>query len=106
MPFDEVNLNETAAHLLRAKHYIVEHGWCSCGLRGPHGEVCMVAALIGTQKKMLGRSLDLIESILAARQQPHSVGIGSWNDTPGRTLDEVFDVFDRAIALAMTRRPS
>lgn len=27
--------------------------------------------------------------------------IGRWNDTTGRTIDEVLDGFDRAIVLAM-----
>ena len=106
MPFDGTQLNETAAHLLRAKQYIEEHGWCS---EGPFlGQtVCMVQALGHT----LTFAGPMFRGKSALFHLGHAIGcspsyidghsVGKWNDTPGRTLDEVYAAFDRAIALAM-----
>ena len=105
MPFDGTQLNETAAHLLRAKQYIEEHGWCPAG-QGPFlGQtVCMVQALGRTSAGPVFRLPALFHlghaiGCPASYIDGHSVGV--WNDTPGRTLDEVYAAFDRAIALAL-----
>ena len=95
MPFDGTQLNETAAHLLRAKQYIEERGWCPTGQGRPGAPVCISHAIFLTRQSDL---LFAADTFMNALGLPY---IGVWNDTPGRTLDEVYAAFDRAIALAM-----
>src|SRR5579872_5099756 len=102
MPFDGTQLNPTAAHLLRAKRYIEEHGWCSHGPRdGSNVCVGSALALTGPWYAGGGRAWKMLGTIIAYPRSWVAVGIGDWNDTPGRTIEEVYDAFDRAIALAM-----
>lgn len=107
MPFDGTGLNETAAHLLRAKQYILDNGWCSRGASEAPSKVCMAVAINSTWDKVnyaagcralyfLGRAID-VNVIIGFG----GVAIGRWNDFPGRTLKQVLTAFDRAIELAM-----
>lgn len=103
MPFDGTELNETAAHLLRAKRYIEEHGWSPCGwkITAAGVERCVLGALTETSASL---SLTLLWDGAPWRLMAKAVGrihIDKWNDTPGRTVEEVYAAFDRAIALAM-----
>lgn len=112
MPFDGTQLNETAQHLLRAKQYLLDHGWCSYGAEGDNGTVCVAMAMWragkgGRSAKGVdaGRCAETANIFVRAIGHPKvempGILIGGWNDTPGRTLDEVLATFDRAIALAM-----
>ena len=65
MPFDGTQVNETAAHLMRAKRYLEEHGWCPVGSRDGEGRVCMIEALSDVDHR--GRTrLTLVRSRLYA----------------------------------------
>lgn len=103
MPFDGRHLNPTAQHLIRAKAYLQDHGWCATGPYGNAGEVCVGSALHNTMgEQWAGAAGFLMGTVLGV--EPSYVdgyGIGRWNDTPGRTLDEVLAAFDRAIELAI-----
>lgn len=102
MPFDGRQLNETTRHLLRAKEYLENNGWCSTGPRGEAGEVCISSAIAlaapGWNHRagyIMGVALGVEPSYIDGHT------IGQWNDAPGRLLNEVLAAFDKAIALAM-----
>lgn len=98
MPFDGTQLNETAAHLMRAKRYIEEHGWRQHHWGDGTSPRCLLGAVHATmpdgRHDLYAAAVDRLMSIVG--QRPHV-----WNDTPGRTVEEVYAAFDRAIALAM-----
>jgi hypothetical protein len=103
MPFDGTQLNETAAHLMRAKQYIEEHGWCPLGWSPSGGGAarCVVGALHAAAKPGVNKWDSPAHRVLA--KAIGSINQPKWNDTPGRTVEEVYAAFDRAIALAMER---
>jgi hypothetical protein len=101
MPFDGTQVNEAAAHLMRAKQYIEEHGWCPLGWSPSGGGAarCAVGALHAAAKPGVNRWDSPAHRVLA--EAIGSINQPKWNDTPGRTVEEVYAAFDRAIALAM-----
>lgn len=96
MPYDGTQLNETAAHLLRAKRYIEEHGWIQGRVGKDGGPRCIYGAAASTAM------WDGAAELLMGRLR-HMLGEGApmWNDHAGRTVEEVYAAFDRAIALAL-----
>lgn len=104
MPFDGITLPQAARDLLAAKRYIEEHGWCSdAPARGE--TVCVVQAvgrIIERHKQQVDSAVLLLQVI-----DPNYGGtdifyrLGRWNDIPGRTLEEVYAAFDRAVELAI-----
>ena len=62
---------------------------------------------IGTSKRSCWNTFadanDLSRGLLGTEESPDVIG---WNDTPGRTADEVYAAFDKAIALAESREAS
>lgn len=102
MPFDGTQLNETAAHLIRAKRYMEDHGWCSTGPGTAPGAVCISTAIAFASEHWCHSAGFVMAQALGVEPSyidGHSIGI--WNDTPGRTLGEIFAAFDRAIDLAV-----
>lgn len=98
MPFDGGRLSETAAHLLRAKRCIEERGWAK-GVYRDGGRRCGVAAVWDTalRGQFSFPALRMLRAVL-----PDGFGhVEPWQDAPGRTIEEVYAAFDRAIALAM-----
>lgn len=104
MPYDATPIDETAAHLMRARAYLVEHGWCSHGAGDSYGRVCVASAIAavsvaklhsGTAGWLMGKALGVFPSRI------DGYTIGRWNDAPGRTYAEVLAAFDRAIELAL-----
>lgn len=96
MPYDGTSLNDTAAHLLRAKRYIEEHGWLQDSLGEQGGPRCMYGALLSTSQ---GSDPDRLVVKIGCDVLRRDVPL--WNDAPGRTIEEVYAAFDRAIALAL-----
>lgn len=102
MPLDGTQINETAQHLIRAKRYLEDHGWCATGPHGQAGEVCISSAIAFASESWSHRAGYVMAEVL--RVEPSYIdgySIGCWNDAPSRTLVEVLDAFDKAIALAM-----
>jgi hypothetical protein len=58
----------------------------------------MVAALVVED---YGTALPALRSLFEAAGEGDVFHLARWNDTPGRTVEEVYAAFDRAIALAM-----
>ncbi len=117
MPFDGATLPPQAAYLLRGKNYLLEHGWNhngpgdERGSKSTGGPVCMMLALGRDGAVEETRSVDQHSYMAAAATFAHILklnsclggAVGFWNDAPERTLAEVLDVYDQAIALEMTR---
>lgn len=105
MPFDGTQLNETAAHLLRAKRYLEEHGICFDKHREPKSEaVCVIVAMAETAPVLgIGVPFRTIDCFFGGLDDEHPWGqsISGWLSRPGRTVEEVYAAFDRAIVLAM-----
>ena len=108
MPLDGTLVSDTAAHLLRAKAYIEKYGWCSQGPYDGVGRICAANAIYntciseGSPVSAYLRFLGVISGTkLKLIKWDALFEITDWNDTPGRTLDEVYDAFDRAIAAEM-----
>jgi len=95
MPFDGAQLNQTAADLLAAKRYLETHGWIQGAAGVDGGPRCIVGASNSVTND-LGRLFDLRDTFAAVVGCP-----SKWNDRPGRTVDEVYALFDKAIAMAM-----
>ncbi len=102
MPLDGSQLNPAVQHLINAKNYLQEHGWCPNGAGGEGGTVCIATAIAitTTGDRFPAEVISAISRTIGVHP-PIGVAIGVWNDAPGRTIEEVLDAFDRAIALAM-----
>lgn len=88
---------KTAATVLReARELLVRDGWCQGEYRAGNGRLCLVGAVFSATPypaSALGR-LEAIQS-----------GALGWNDAPGRTVDEVLALLDRAIGEAEREEP-
>lgn len=100
MPFDgklPAKPGGVADHLMQAKQYLIDRGWCHEGGvgKGPNGEVCVGLAFLRS-----------IWDRRAFRVFADTIGIDvvdipSWNDALDRTFVQVMDTFDRAIEAAL-----
>lgn len=107
MPFDgTTTLPQVAIDLITARAYLVEHGWCQGTGRDASGRVCALGAIGHSLRDLNGnveydRAINA-ESFLARLENFSGPGdVAYWNDAPGRTMAEVIDRFDRAIATAI-----
>lgn len=75
-----------------AAKYIEEHGWHQGSLSDAAGAVCLIGALSACGG---GGSRQLYELLTGI-----SHGLAEWNDTPGRTPEEVIDLLAIASAEA------
>ncbi|RJQ09405.1 MAG: hypothetical protein C4558_06295 [Dehalococcoidia bacterium] len=88
----------TAEFLRAAKARLEEDGWTQGEFgvdRSPH---CVVGALVRVRDALGDVQIGAPEAFLARAVGRHS--IIAWNDAPGRTVEEVYAAFDKAIALA------
>lgn len=86
-------MSEVHATLVKAKAYLLTHGWNPRGfgdINGEGGPVCAVGALLAVSREATTPThLALMDAAGGA--------VMPWNDKRGRTFDEVIDLFDRAI---------
>ncbi len=92
MPLDGTNYVETKQDLVpyreelaKAKQYIIEHGWCQYRSVGYQGTVCLAHAIYLVAPAQFN---DIIKQVW---NYTHSDPV-VWNDTPGRTKEEVLDL--------------
>lgn len=120
MPFDSTNYYEepkVVRDLRAARAYLVEHGWCQ-SWEDPDGRVCALGAIrmtkLGTTLFMSARASapariheTIALEILIGKQVPLVRGRGNrhsvvgYNDSTGRTFEEILALFDGAIAQAL-----
>jgi hypothetical protein len=95
--FDGTYLPEPTKNLINAKRLIEERGWCQNIGEDAAGRHCIlgamhrVGALNTIEMNAMRRALDL----------PGNNGIDHWNNAIGRTKQDIFAAFDRAIAYSM-----
>ena len=99
--------DQVKADAKAAADYIREHGWCQGDFSVADGSCCAAgarnAAIYGDPFRIkCGRTLeqgrrrsDLTSAFVIEAGIPCDTTIPEWNDTPGRTKEEVLAVFDR-----------
>ena len=83
-----------------ARNVLMQDGWCQGQSENDRGEKCMSGALA----KVFLRDHVSRAATTAATDCVRAATIPQfplWNDTPGRTIHEVLDAFDRAEKLAL-----
>ena len=95
----------TAEVLREAKTLIMRDGWIQGRMYDAMHGHCMHGALTraceairSTRNIRPGAPLPSIDAVFAL-QEAILEPVAAWNDRPGRTVREVLDAFDRAIAL-------
>ena len=89
------DLSQESRDLLAAAEYIRAHGWCqrtTYGSIDPQSSACIVGALwrvTQSHERTKHVSGILYHSL-------SGLSIIAWNDTRGRTVDEVLDLLERA----------
>ncbi len=79
--------------LLNAAEYIEQHGWCQGSLRNPRGSACLIGALYYSNdfRGDLRKDPQWTTAIRRLTKMTH-VHPERWNDSSGRTQDEVVHV--------------
>lgn len=100
MPFDGLQINPTAAHLIRAKQYLIDRGWCPEAPSNDTGSVCIAIAIGKTALQLhhgAGYLMGQVIGVEPSYIDGHSIGV--WQR--GKTIDDVIAAFDKAIGEAM-----
>lgn len=76
--------------------YVVEHGWMQGGYKNSRGNVCMLGAMMEVVPSRVvitnaGSIWDCANDTLNLLTYP--VTVVGYNDSPGRTLDDVVETF-------------
>lgn len=98
----------TASEILRqGKANIIARGWCQgdeLAIHGPSGGPCCAATALSTSGWGDWQQVDdALEFIKDAVGVDRRVDIATWNDAPGRTVEEVLAAYDRAIEAAISQ---
>jgi hypothetical protein len=91
-------LDAASKLLLKAADYVEKNGWCQHELQSGDGRVCIVGALSAVADEIF-----LVGTHSAAwtrLQKALNKMAGTWNDTQGRTKEEVVAKL-RAVALGL-----
>ncbi len=100
MPFDGTKLDAVTQRLIRGRERIA-NGWCQASY-GADGRYCMHGAIGGDfQLGEYEAARERLAAALPPEAQGGAVPAMVWNDEPGRTVEEVLAVFDRAIAACL-----
>ena len=89
------DLSQESRDLLAAAEYLRAHGWCqrtTYGSTDPDSPACIVGALWRVTQSH--ERTKHVSDILFHRLG--DVNLVAWNDTRGRTVDEVLDLLERA----------
>jgi hypothetical protein len=85
--------------LIRARMLIEAKGWCQGKLQDPTtGAFCIAGAIMCASARFASLQTQMDTTDLFSRIAIGGAGIPRWNDAPGRTVTEVLEAFDRAIA--------
>lgn len=96
-PVTHPELEPVQQHLLEAAEYLRSHGWESglwrCLIRG---SVCMMGAVSKVTEEDFSRSsTPYHEAYLRLSSYAGRCAV-AWNDQPGRTVEQVIDLLERA----------
>jgi len=86
-------------HLAKARELLEEKGWCQGTLRDEQGRLCVTGAIIvssGGYPRLAYKMTDILSKKLGE-------DLTHWNDTFGRTKEEVIALLKEAEASAATR---
>lgn len=86
------------------KQVLQEHGWCQGGYRDSHGRVCLLGAIfyMAVIEQIDEAEHDALVDAIRAKLRDRMefmlpgmiVPISLWNDKPGRTVEEVYELLD------------
>jgi hypothetical protein len=83
---------ETRQALLRAKGTLA-NGWCQGDYRDGQGRYCVLGALDYEVPSKAGKkAIDALNEALGGH-----ISLGTWNDMPGRTVEDVIGFIDRVL---------
>lgn len=104
MPFDITTYETPLVRDLRvARAWLAKYGWCQHDFMNDRREVCAFGAIRITLVWFRVTSpadtqrATAVYDALARVSGETWFDLAKWNDTPGRTFDEVLNLFDRAI---------
>ncbi|MFE7797029.1 hypothetical protein [Nocardia sp. NPDC057440] len=84
--------------LKSAKALLVLDGWTQGSYLNDEGRMCANGALYWVEGHYYsGSGKHLIETVREITNDQY-IGVESWNDQPGRTVEEVLDMYDKTIA--------
>jgi hypothetical protein len=89
--------------LVKAKDILCTKGWIQ-GTFEKDGACCALGALGNATGDVAGCYFDEVEAEHVLRRVVPNGRIVAFNDTPGRTKEEVLEAFDQAIALASAEK--
>lgn len=75
-----------------AREYLLTHGWTQGTFQNEQGNVCLMGAFTRSGCVSLGE--DVFDRILFDIRVLTGGPALCWNDQPGRTFNEVMDLFD------------
>ncbi len=91
-------MKTTSDILQAARQRLITNGWRKDSMGAENGPHCAMGAIYWEKDNLSKRTevYSYIEHLV-----PRGY-IGEWNDRPERTFEEVLEVFDNAISLAMS----
>ena len=101
MPYEIAQESEVVQTLLKARQLIVERGWIQAAFSSEHG-LCGVGA-IDEADPTNDSGGDAALIALVRTVTPEFKCFAEFNDTPGRTADQILAKFDEAVALERSR---
>lgn len=99
----------TPSEILRqGKANIIGRGWCQgdeLAIHGPPDGPCCAATAMNVAGgcdhwRQIDDAIELLKDAVGVNRR---VGIATWNDAPGRTVEEVLAAYDRAIEAAISQ---
>lgn len=69
--------------------YLNDHGWCQGNYKDVDGSRCLAGAVM--QSFSTYEPMQVIDDYI---QGKYSIATETWNDVPGRTVEDVFNLLD------------
>lgn len=86
-------MSDPNAHkvLVDGRNVLLRTGWTQYAILDPSGRVCLSGAMYIASPLHCSKAMTVLASMVGSP-------IANWNDAPGRTLNQVLQVLDQAIA--------
>lgn len=95
-------LDDISKGLLEIAEYIKEHGWCQNRVLDEKGQVC-VAGTMHLSRNNLREGNNWDEAKARITKVTGEYNIVQWNNTPGRTKEEIINKLREAAYLGQTK---